>query len=395
MSSMVVKATTPQPVRHASASHEQPGYRICTRCVMDTSDPEIRFFADGTCNHCASYADRAKRDLLPPDQAAARLEQLVHTIRGAGQKDYDCMIGVSGGVDSTFVAYKVKQLGLRPLAVHLDNGWNSELAVDNIQRTLRTLDIDLLTHVVDWEEFRDLQLSFLKASVPDCEIPTDHAIFALLMNKAAELGIRYIITGSNVTSEAIMPPRWSYYQHDLWHLRAIHRQFGTKKLATLPQLGAVRFVYDVLIKRIKYLPILNLIDYQKDAAKELIAEKLGWRDYGGKHFESIYTRFFQGYILPTKFGFDKRRAHLSTLICSKGIDRQDALEELSRAPYDGYDLDGEIEYVTKKLGLTRAQFDQIMQAAPRKHSDYPTNQLLFERLSALRQFIKSRATSYK
>ena len=387
----------------AKASHalrsqaSRPGaraYRICERCVMDTSDPDIRFFSDGTCNHCAGHVARFRRQILPPDQAATGLQRLVRAIQRAGhRREYDCIIGVSGGVDSTFVAWKVKQLGLRPLAVHFDNGWDSELAVDNVRRTLETLGIDLYTHVVDWDEFRELQLSFLRASVPNCEIPTDHGIFALLMNKAAEFGVRYIITGSNLSSEGIMPLAWGYYQHDLKHLKAIHRQFGHGTLRTFPQMGAGKFVYYVLVKRLKYVPILNFLDYDKEAAKRLISTELGWRDYGGKHFESIYTRFFQGYFLPVKFGFDKRRAHLSTLICSGMIDRRDALAQLERSPYDGYDLDGDIEYVAKKLGLSLDELTSMVRAEPRKHADFPRNRLLFERLITLREFVKRVAIS--
>lgn len=366
-----------------------PAYRVCARCVMDTSDPEIRFDGNGHCNHCIAYYQRARRELLEPEAAQRALAALVERIRSAGaRREYDCIIGVSGGVDSTYTAYAVKRLGLRPLAVHLDNGWNSELAVDNIKHTLEVLGIDLVTHVIDWPEFRDLQLSFLKASVPDTEMPTDHAIFAVLLNTAYRRGIRYVLTGSNIATEAIMPPSWNHNKWDLKHLRAIHRRFGTKKLRTFPQLGPAGFLYYVLIKGIKYVPILNLLGYDKQMAKDVIARELGWRDYGGKHFESVFTRFYQGYILPRKFGYDKRRAHLSTLICAGTITREEALCELEKHPYDGYDLEGEIEYVAKKFGLTREAFEDLMARPLKRHLDYPANRLLFHNLHGLRDIVK-------
>lgn len=366
-----------------------PRYRICTRCVMDTSDAEIRFAENGHCNHCIGYFERAARELPPPEEANRRLRSLVDRIKGEGtNKEYDCVIGVSGGVDSTYTAYAVKRLGLRPLAVHLDNGWNSELAVDNIKHTLEILGIDLFTHVIDWQEFKDLQLSFLRASVPDTEVPTDHAIFSVLLNTAYERGIRYVLTGSNVATEAIMPPSWNHNKWDLKHLRAIHRQFGKRKLRTFPQLGAARFLYYVLVKRIKYVPILNLLGYDKQIAKDVITRELGWRDYGGKHFESVFTRFYQGYILLRKFGYDKRRAHLSTLICAGTLTREEALRELEKHPYDGYDLEGEIHYVAKKFGLTVEAFEELLQRPPKRHLDYPANRLLFHRLHNLRAVVK-------
>ena len=381
--------TVAKPRRSAASDVTARAYRVCTRCVMDTTDAEIRFDERGHCNHCTDCFERARRELLQPEEAKRKLDVLVERIRRAGKnREYDCIIGVSGGVDSAYTAYAVKRLGLRPLAVHLDNGWNSELAVDNIKHTLEILGIDLFTHVIDWPEFRDLQLSFLKASVPDTEMPTDHAIFAVLLNTAYQRGIRYVLTGSNIATEAIMPPSWNHNKWDLKHLRAIHGQFGTRKLHTFPQLGAARFLYYVLVKRIKYVPILNLLGYDKQLAKEAITKELGWRDYGGKHFESVFTRFYQGYILLRKFGYDKRRAHLSTLICAGTITRDEALCELEKGPYDGYDLEGETQYVAKKFGLSVETFEELLRRPPKRHLDYPANRLLFHRLHGLRAMVK-------
>jgi N-acetyl sugar amidotransferase len=370
------------------------GYRICRRCIMDTSDPEITFSQDGLCCHCCAYQVRLRNELFTGEEAKRRLRSLVEKIKAHGRrKEHDCIIGVSGGVDSTMVAFHVRQLGLRPLAVHLDNGWNSELAVDNIRRTLETLNLDLYTHVIDWDEFRDLQLSFLKASVPNCEIPTDHAINAVLINTALKRRIRFILTGSNLATEGIMPVSWGYHSQDLKHLRAIHRRFGSKKLTTFPQLSLLRYVYAVMVRRIKYIPILNLLNYNKLEAKQLIKNELGWRDYGGKHHESLYTKFFQNYLLPEKFGFDKRRAHLSTLVCSGQLTREHALEQIAEPLYQDHELAADREYVIKKFRLNADSFDELMSQPIKKHFDYPSHNLFFYKLEAMKRIFKRIATT--
>lgn len=362
---------------------------------MDTSDPEIAFDEKGICNHCRQYEHRVATEIVRGPAGEARLAATVDAIRNSGRgKDYDCIIGVSGGVDSTTVAYTVKRkLGLRPLAVHFDNGWNSELAVDNIQRALKILDIDLETHVVDWEEFRDLQLSFLRASVANAEIPTDHGINALLYQAAARHGVKYIIGGGNVATEGILPFAWGYYNQDLRHLKAIHRQFGTVPLRTMPTISMRDYLWYVFVRRIRIIPILNYVGYNKTASMELIQRELGWRHYGGKHYESIYTRFFQGYLLPRKFGFDKRRAHLSTLVCSGEISREAALAEMQNDPYAANNLREDKEFVLKKLGLTTAEFDAIMALPRRTYRDYPSNALFFHRMASLRKLFKKIATT--
>jgi N-acetyl sugar amidotransferase len=362
---------------------------------MDTSDPEISFDERGRCNHCRNYEIRVASEVFRGEEGKRRLDALLQRVRARGRgRDYDCIIGVSGGVDSTMVAYTVRELGLRPLAVHFDNGWDSELAVDNIKKTLDRLGIDLQTHVVDWEEFRDLQLSFLKASVANCEIPTDHAITALLFNAAARHGIRYIFGGGNVATEGILPFSWGYYNWDRKHLEAIHRRFGTVPLKTTPRISLSRFVYLVFARGIRLIPILNYVDYNKTEAMKLIQEKLCWRYYGGKHYESIYTRFFQGYILPVKFGFDKRRAHLATLVCSGEMSREDALREMEKDPYGNANLLREDrEFVIKKFGLTEDAFAELMERPVRSYRDYPNHSFLFHTLRDMRSRFKKVATA--
>src|SRR5262249_32230158 len=329
-------------------------YQICRRCIMDTTDPDIGFDGDGVCCYCHVYDTRVGTEVHRGEEGRRRLEAVAGQLKAAGRaRPYDCVAGVGGGVGSTYTVWTLKQLGLRVLAVHLDNGWNSELAVDNIKRTLDVLKIDLYTHVLDWEEFRDLQLSFLKASVPNCEIPTDHAIVATNFQVAMKHGIGSLVIGSNVATEAFVPTAWAYDARDLRHLKAIHGQFGSVPLRTFPTLGVPGSIVAVFVKRIRWIPILNYAEYHKHDAMALLQRELGWRPYGGKHYESVYTRFYQGYILKKKFGFDKKRAHLANLVLSGEMTRAAALEAVDRDDYVGSALWKEDhEFVIKKLGIT-------------------------------------------
>lgn len=345
-------------------------YQICTRCIMDTTDPEITFDEQGICRYCHMYETQIRAAIRPD---ATALQHLVDDIRTHGRDhEYDCIIGVSGGVDSTYVAYIVKKLGLRPLAVHMDNGWDSELAVSNIEKTLKTLNIDLYTHVLDWEEFRDIQLAFLRASVSDGEIPTDHAIAGVLLREAAKRNISYIISGTNSATEAILPRSWTYGITDWIYIRDIHRRFGSIPMRTFPICSYFdRFYYSV-IKRIQTVRILDFIDYNKAEALRVLQEELGWQYYGGKHYESIYTRFFQGYILPKKFNIDKRRAHFSNLICSNQMTLEQALQEIEYPTYSGILQEEDLDYVLKKFDLTEQEFDSIMNLPIKTHRNYTT-----------------------
>lgn len=346
-------------------------YRMCTRCVMDTTDPEIVFDENGVCNHCHTYDRLVREHIVDGEAGRRRLEKLVNDIKRAGRgKQYDCIIGVSGGVDSTYVAYLVKQFGLRPLAVHLDNGWDSELAVKNIEETLKRLGIDLYTEVLDWEEFRDLQAAFLKASTPDSEIPTDHAIVAILGNMAAKFRIKYILIGNNVRTETHLPRAWSQGHFDWKYIRELHKRFGTRPLKTFPHFDF--FTYYLRMLTQKRIAILDYVNYSKKEALRVLQDELGWRYYSGKHYESIYTRFYQGYILPVKFGFDKRRCHLSSLICSGEMTREQALEELRIPTYSPSMQEEYREYVAKKLGFSDEAFTAMMNAPKTSYWDYPS-----------------------
>lgn len=342
---------------------------ICKKCVMDTTDPNIVFDEEGICNHCRSYDRLIKEAVFTGEDGRRKLDAIIENIKREGaNKEYDCIIGVSGGVDSTYVAYQVKELGLRPLAVHLDNGWDSELAVKNIENTLTKLGIELYTHVIDWTEFRDIQLSFLKASTPDAEIPSDHAINALMYQTAKRLGVKYMIFGENYRTESHLPAAWSRGHLDWKYIKSVHKQFGSVPIKTFPHLNFKIQLHGY--GEFQKVDILNYLDYVKKDAMQVIQRDLGWKYYGGKHYESIYTRFYQGYILPQKFGYDKRKSHLSSLICSGETTRAEALQELENETYPADLQEQDREYVIKKLGLTEESFEAIMNLPKKTFWDY-------------------------
>jgi len=353
-------------------------FQICTRCVMDTTDPDITFDDNGVCNHCHAYDEAVKNIVVRGAEGGKRLKQIIEGIKKNGQgKDYDCIIGVSGGVDSSYVAYVVKQCGLRPLAIHLDNGWNAELAVNNIEQILKRLDIDLYTHVINWEEFKDLQLAFLKASTPDSEIPSDHAIFSLMIKMSKKYKVP-VITGINTKTESHLPRAWSYGHIDWRYIKSVHKLFGNVPLQTYPHLPMLIFLQ--FFRSANWIHILNYLDYNKEKTKYFLIDKMGWEDYGWKHHESIYTRFYQGYILPKKFGYDKRKTHLSSLICSGEITRDNALEELKNEPYPLEMQEEDKEYFIKKFRLTLDEFEDIMKKPYKSYKDYPNSMFIYNNI---------------
>ena len=342
---------------------------------MDRSDPQIGFDAQGICHHCREVKRRLAKLPQSEAEARARLNAVAERIRRAGTgKEYDCLLGVSGGVDSSYVAYLARQLELRPLVMHFDNGWDTELAVRNITRLVDGLGFDLVTYVIDWEEFRDLQKSFLAASVVDIEMLTDHAITASMFRLARKHKIRYVLSGANVATESGLPMAWVWNKADFRNIRAIHRRYGTVNLSSFPCLPTWRWL---MIRYLgigfDYVELLDHVRYRKlDAIAEL-EQAVGWQYYGGKHYESAFTKFYQAYILPTKFGIDKRRAHLSSLIRNGEITRDEALNELGQPLYDPAQLADDRAYVLKKLGLSEQEFDAIMRAPVRAHDDYASD----------------------
>lgn len=365
-----------------SGSSARP-YQICTKTIMDTSDPDIVFDENGVCNHYYNYFIEEKRFVLKGDAGANKLMETAEKIRIHGKgKKYDCIIGLSGGVDSTYLCLLAKQLKLRPLVVHFDNGWNSELAVNNIENTVRVLGFDLYTYVVNWPEFRDLQRSFFKANVVDIEVLTDHGFMALLYRQAYKNKIKYVLGGMNVVTESILPKSWIGEKGDIEHILSIQKQYGTipaNKLATFPQLSLIKKKYFERVLKLEIISPLNWIDYRYDHVKDIIKSELNWRDYGGKHYESIFTRFYQGYILPQKFGIDKRRAHLSTLICSGQLTRDEAVQLMMKEPYDRNLFAIDKEFVLKKLGFSESEFNDYL-AAPRvEHSSFGMGKSMYEK----------------
>lgn len=353
----------------AASSH----YQVCTRTVMDTSDPDIRFDIDGVSNYVHEFA--AFMDAQPAQEVrTAQLESRIEQVKAEGKgKRYDCVLGLSGGVDSSYLAYLARDWGLRPLVVHFDNGWNSELAVDNIERIVSKLGFELATHVMNWQEFRDLQRSYFLASVVDIEVPTDNLIFGALFRLAAKHKVRTILSGTNYATEWLMPRRWNYRKNDAVNIKAIQAKFGARKLKELPILGVWNQGRYTLLNGIRTFAPLDLVDYSKAGAKQLLMDQLGWRDYGGKHYESVFTRFYQGYVLPRKFGIDKRRAHLSNLILTGEITRDEALAELQQPTYDEALQAEDRAYVGKKLGFSQEEFDRILAANPVPHAAYGTD----------------------
>lgn len=348
-------------------------FQVCTRTVMDTTDPDITFDKDGVCNYWYEYQDFLKT--LPARGERDRLfRETIARIKAAGAgKKYDCLIGLSGGVDSSYLAWLAKENGLRPLAVHFDNGWNTELAVGNIETLVSKLGLDLETFVMDWDEFRDLQRAYFKASVLDLEIPTDHMIFGALHRVASRHKIKTILAGHNHQTEWMLPKAWYYRKFDLRNIKAIHRKFGEVPMRKLPALGVGWQAYYHHVRRIRTEFLIDLIDYDKAKVKQFLIDELGWRDYGGKHHESVFTRFYQGYVLPRKFGIDKRKAHLSNLILSGQITRDEALRELQQPTYDEDVQQRDKAYVAKKLGFSAEEFETLLTQENVAHETYGTD----------------------
>lgn len=363
----------------------------CTKCVLDTTVEDITFDENGVCNYCKEY-DKVIKTIPTGVDAQNKLNQIAKEIKRDGKnKNYDCILGLSGGVDSTYLAHLVVELGLRPLVVHIDTGWNSEIAVQNIENVVKILNLDLFTYVVDWEEMKDLQLAFFRASVPDCDIPQDHVFPALLHKIAKENKLKHIISGHNVVTEYILPRNWSYDSNDLTHILDIHKRFGTIPLKKYPRYSLFdRMIYYRWIFHIKSHRFLNYIPYNKDKVKIFIQEKLAWRDYGGKHFESRFTKFFQSYYLPAKFGFDKRKAHLSNLIISGQLSKEEAIKELEKDLYDLNELEYDVEFVCKKLAISREEWNKIMSLPIKKHSEYKSdyNQVWYIAYRGIVTFVK-------
>lgn len=359
-------------------------YQICTNCVMDTTDPEIKFDKNGRCDYCDNYYNV----MLPswdPEGGEDKLKKLTEKIKKAGRgKKYDCVIGLSGGVDSSYLVYYTKEkLGLRPLVLTVDTGWNLNVANENVFKIISKLGIDLETVVVDWEEMKDLQIAFLKAQVPYQDLTQDHAIFAGLYNYAVKNGIKYVLTGANFSMEGVKPPYEWVYINDLRLIKAIHKKFGRIKLKSFPMAGMLRYrLYYRYIKGMKIVHPLNLIPYKKEEVLKELEEKFGWVQYENKHYENIFTRFYEGYWLPKKFGYDKRKCYYSILILNGQMTREKALELLNTPPYDIDQAMQDMEYIAEKFDLTKEEFLKFMQGDNKTYRDYKNSAFILK--SAIR-----------
>ena len=349
-------------------------YRICTNCVMDTSDSMIVFDAQGVCDHCNTFYRHTLPNWHIDERGERELAAMVSEIKRDGEgKDFDCIIGMSGGVDSSYLTYIAKEkLGLRPLVFHVDAGWNSQEAVNNIERLVDGLGLDLYTEVIDWEEMRDLQLAFFKSGVPHIDAPQDHAFFATMYRFAERYDVRYILTGANLSTECVRNPvEWMYYQSDSTQLLDIHRRFGSRALANFPVTSVLwHKLYLPYVKGIKVLRPLNVVPYIKQDAIKLLVDKFGWQPYPQKHFESRFTSFYEGYWLPKKFGYDPRRVQYSSLILTKQMTRGEALEKLAVPPWDETTIAQDFEYVATKLGISVEELQGYMDAPNRSYHDY-------------------------
>ena len=348
-------------------------YQLCTRCVMDSSDPAISFNTQGICNHCREFDEVTSKGWFPNEEGARRLAVMVDQIKAAGKgKPYDCILGLSGGVDSSYLALKVHERGLRPLVVHVDAGWNSELAVANIEKIVKFCDFDLHTHVVDWEEMRDLQLAFLRSGIANQDVPQDHIFFASIYHYATKYGIKYVLSGGNLATEGIYPKEWTGSAMDAINLHAIHRKFGHRKLKDYRTISFFDYyLWYPFVKQLRTVRPLNYMSYDKKMAVIELEQKIGWRAYGLKHGESIFTKFFQNYYLPARFGYDKRRPHFSSLIVSGQMSRDEAMEKLAEPLYSSKELEIDIVYLFKKLGIGRNEFEKLIMAPKHSFLEYP------------------------
>lgn len=349
-------------------------YQICSNCIMDTTDPNITFDDRGWCDYCRNYHENILPNWHPNAEGEKILSKVIDQIKEDGKdRDHDCLIGISGGVDSSYVTYIAKEkFGLRPLIFHVDAGWNSQQAVNNIEKLIDALHLDLHTEVINWEEMKDLQIAFFKAQVPHVDTPQDHAFFASLYNFAAKHGFKYILTGANYSTECVREPlEWHYHASDLVQLKDIHKKFGKRPLKTFPLADIFKFkLYYRYIKGVRVVKPLDYVPFVKEEAMQELVDKFGWQKYAHKHYESRFTRFYEGYWLPNKFGYDKRRAHFSSLILTGQLTREEALERIAKKAYDEATIIQDFEYVANKLGLTVEEL-KALEAGPNKtYRDY-------------------------
>ncbi len=358
-----------------------PQYQICTSCVMDTSDPNISFDQSGVCEYCLNFESNIKPNWHTDERGQAELAALAAKIKKEGEgKDFDCIIGLSGGLDSSYAAYIAKEkMGLRPLLFHVDAGWNTDQAVGNIEKLVDGLGLDLYTDVINWQEMKDLQLAFLRSQIADQDLPQDAAFFSGLYRFARKHRIKYVLTGGNFSTECCREPEeWGGYPGiDKLLFKDIHSRFGKRELKTFPLVDIL--IYKVLYQKLMGMEVvrpLNLVPYIKKDAEDELEARFGWQRFQHKHHESRFTRFYEDYWMPRKFGYHKRRAHFSSLIMTEQMTREEALDRLSRPEMDEHFLNQEFEYVANKLGLTVSELQEIFEGENKTYNDYKNKRWL-------------------
>ena len=357
-------------------------YRICKTCVMDTSDPEIVFSDEGICDNCNQFQKITKKYWLEKQNNQEGFNKIISKIKSKKKGKYDCILGLSGGIDSSYLLhYAVKELGLSPLVFHVDGGWNSDISVSNIKSLVSKLNLDLFTEVINWEEMRLFQLSFFKSGVPHIDIPQDHAFISTLYNYANKNGIKWILNGGNVSTECIRNPlKYFYYGTDMKHINYIRKNFGAKNMPTYPFSSILRHkVWLRYIRRVKVIKILDYISYNKDRAQNELVHHYDWRPYPRKHFESRFTRYYEGYWLPKRFGFDTRRVQFSSLIVTNQMSREDALEKLSKPEFTDIEAESESRYIASKLRISYKELMDFIHMPKKYYYNYPNSLSLFQK----------------
>jgi N-acetyl sugar amidotransferase len=370
---------------------ESPGYRMCSVSIMDTTDPGIRFDDNGVCDYVHRFRRRFAAETSGGLEQGVQFDRMIKQAKSR-RGPYNVICGVSGGVDSSMVLVHAVRLGLKPLAVHVDNGWNHELAVANIEQLTRRLHVDLAVEVLDWQAFSAIQRSFFRASVPNVETPTDHAIVSVLFRFARKNRIPLILSGSNLATEGFNHSNAGHDNKDWVHIRSIHRQFGDSPAKAYPGMSRWDLLRSIVVDRVRFLPVLDRLGYDRGLAKQELAADWGWRDYGRKHGESVFTRFFQEHYLPTKFGIDKRKSHLSCQILAGQMTREDALAELAKPLWQDGELEEVSEYVRRKLRFDEAEWAAVMASEPCPHAAYPTDPWFRRRRGRAYQALRLLAT---
>lgn len=366
-------------------------YQECTRCIMDTHATDIFFNPEGECNYCTKFTNKLLAIEKISESKISLRNNFLAKVKAHGKgKNYDCIVGVSGGVDSSYALYLAVKAGLRPLAVHLDNGWNSELASHNIANLISTLKVDLYTHVIDWKENRDLQRSFFKAQVVDIEMLMDNAVLALNYKMAAKYGVKYILGGTNMSTEGMdMPKGWNHFKFDARNIKAIQKKYGTMPIKSHPLISTLGYVWYEFLRKIKWVSFLDYYEYKKEEALEILKRECDYKPYPYKHYESVFTRFYQAHILPEKFKIDKRRLHLSTLIISGQMAREEALSNIKKPTYPDKNQESQdFQFVMKKLGFSEEEFNAYLNTQPVAHSFYKSEEKLWEKLKGIYKSIR-------